>query len=191
MGLSEEITKNSPSAFHLLPSEEVAIEIYKNILQMGSTAISEHSFEFIPRFLSDKSVFNNDDIVICFRCALYTINYLSTEDPSKLHYQAAKEALKENRDENLAANEKARDLLAREIVNECNSLALKIIPTELLQENVAEEGKGLFIISQKNEKADHLIVPINGKLWLDNSNNGIVMWFGPTFGIEAVTVTIP
>jgi hypothetical protein len=26
---------------------------------------------------------------------------------------------------------------------------------------------------------------------VDNSNNGIVMWFGPTFGIEAVTVTIP
>lgn len=55
-----------------------------------------------------------------FSAAMTTIKFFSDEDPSRLHYQIAREVLREEGGEELEREERARDLLARSLVRECN-----------------------------------------------------------------------
>lgn len=161
--LSDDIIIKHPLASDKLPIE-IRQKIYDDMLLDGSTAVPY--IDFISDFFK-KNEFLSNDITGCFRCAIYTINYFSTEDPSHFHYHAAREVLKEIGKGELEVNEKARDLLARELVKECNALAAQIIPRELLQENVADEIKKLFIVGKENSKVIYLVYQLEGKLWLD------------------------
>ncbi|HAB99072.1 MAG TPA: hypothetical protein DCE71_04550, partial [Parachlamydiales bacterium] len=83
--------------------------------------------EFIVEFLKTPLEVNSDPLMF-FRAAVYSILFLSSEDPSQLHYQAAREILQETGGEELASEEKARDLLAKALVKECQSFASLFLP---------------------------------------------------------------
>lgn len=156
-GKNLELTYLPLDSLHI--SKNNVVKIHSDMFHEGSMAIPH--IDVLKDFLAfprDES----SDIVMYFRLTIYLINFFSTEDPSKLHFKAAREVLREFE---IEAEEKARDLLARELVKECKNFAFKIIPNELLQENI--EGKLLFIISKKNDCVEHLTAEIEGKFWID------------------------
>ena len=153
-----------PSAISELPTE-IGVNILSSIYYDGSTSIPN------PQFIKDFIEENHDEqgkgICIYFRAAIYTLNFFSSEDPDKLHYQVAKETLEKD-EKGLGSDEKARDLLARELVRECREFASKIIPKELLQENIDERKKYLFICTGEDENSSYLIFKKNEMLWIDH-----------------------
>lgn len=78
--------------------------------------------EFIIEFLKTP-IEKNPNLSMFFKAAIYSILFLSAEDPSRLHYQAAREILREIGGTELEGEEKARDLLARALVKECQEFA--------------------------------------------------------------------
>ena len=160
------------SAFACLPNE-VAKKIYEDILdEQSSCSVSDFNFMFetlrICATNDENFLFELRDVSHCFRTAIWTINYLSAEDPSQLHFHAAREVLKNHGDGKLEDNDKARDLLARALVKECNALAAQIIPKDILQENTPEDKRSMTFTGRLNPRSDYLIYPIEGKLWLDH-----------------------
>lgn len=83
--------------------------------------------EFILEFLQTP-IEKNQNLSMFFKAAVYSIVFLSAEDPSRLHYQAARETLLEIGGENLENEEKARDLLARALVKQCQIFARNFSP---------------------------------------------------------------
>ena len=103
--------------------------------------------EFIVEFLKTPLEINSDPLMF-FRAAVYSIIFLSSEDPSRLHYQAAREILQEAGGDELASEEKARDLLARALVKECQEFASLFIPFDphaLTREKLFAEDKRLSL----------------------------------------------
>ena len=170
-----------PKALNALP-EEVATKIFAEILGSGSTAIP--GLDFIQDLLNQLNDEDGKNISIFFRAAIYSINFFSAEDPSKIHYSVSREILKHAGGEELEANEKARDMLARELVRGCREFAAQIIPSQFLQANTPDAEKALFIISKMDADATHLITEVNGKLWLDDLFIQYIKKFG-TKGDEA------
>ena len=80
--------------------------------------------EFINAFLKKASE-NSNDFLAFYQAAIAVIHYLSAEDPSKIHYHVAREVLREAGGIKLENEEKARDLLARELVKECKDFAFR------------------------------------------------------------------
>lgn len=152
-----------PKALKALP-EETAIKIFNDMAYGGSSSIPD--IELIPEFLNAPQDGEDNEIHACFKAAIYSINFFSSEDPSKLHYQVAREVLREAGGDALESQEKARDTLARALVKECRNFASKIIPSELLQEKASD--KFLFVLCKENSKtSEHLITSVDGMLWLD------------------------
>ena len=155
-----------PEAYHKL-EKNIAKKILMNIF---CNAVSIRNFEDMFDYLrmhSSHQQCQDVDISLYFKAALSTINYLSTEDPSQLHFHAARETLKDFEEGALESNEKARDLLARQLVTECNRWASVVIPKQFLQENVPESRKTLSQSGRINTEELHLVHSINGRLWLD------------------------
>ncbi len=103
--------------------------------------------EFIVEFLKTPLEMNSDPLMF-FRAAVYSILFLSSEDPSRLHYQAAREILLEAGGEELACEEKARDLLARALVKECQAFASYFLPFDphsLTEEKLLSKEKILSL----------------------------------------------
>lgn len=151
-----------PIGYIELP-EDARKQILTDLLSLGSLSVPS------PEFINGSVNYLHDEgrrISIYFRASMYQINFFSAEDPSQLHYSIAREVLSEIGGEELESDERARDLLARELVKECKSFAAKIIPSSLLQEN--NKDRILFIITKKDEEAQHLICEINGNFWLDD-----------------------
>lgn len=157
------IRSKFPNDLLRLP-EDIALKIYNDMVFEGSCAVL--NFEWIKEFASIPHDNKSTGIAAYFKSAIYIINFFSAEDPSKLHYQAARDVLKEAGGNELESQEKARDLLARELVKECRNFASRIIPNEFLQDTA--EAKGLFAISKKDEYTKHLIFSVENKLWIDN-----------------------
>ncbi len=80
--------------------------------------------EFIRSFLK-KARENSQDFLAFYQAAVSVIHFLSAEDPSKIHYHVAREVLREAGGAKLENEEKARDLLARELVKECKEFAFR------------------------------------------------------------------
>ena len=85
------------------------------------------------------------------------INFFSTEDPLQIHYTIAREVLQQIGGEELKEDEKARDLLVRELVKECKNFAQQILPDSILKN----------LPHTKNQNRHYLTSKIEGKLWLD------------------------
>ncbi|MDP1609303.1 MAG: hypothetical protein Q8L98_08340 [Chlamydiales bacterium] len=151
-----------PDGFLNIPAETRG-KIFDVLLSCGSFSIP--SPEFVSDFVSHSRDDDGSGISVYFRMAIYQINFFSAEDPLQLHYAVAREVLKEAGGSELEADERARDLLARELVKECKAFAAKIIPISFLQEN--SEDRSLFVITQNDEQAQHLVFEIDGRLWLD------------------------
>ncbi|MDP1608974.1 MAG: hypothetical protein Q8L98_06650 [Chlamydiales bacterium] len=83
--------------------------------------------EFIVEFLNNP-VDSDQNLALFFKAAMYSLAFLATSDPCNLHYQAAREILREVGGEQLESQEKARDLLARSLVRECQVFASHFIP---------------------------------------------------------------
>lgn len=88
----------------------------------GNLLESTDYSEFIGEFLKSPLEMNSNPLMF-FRAAVYSILFLSSEDPCRLHYQAAREILREVQGAQLESEEKARDLLARSLVKECQLFA--------------------------------------------------------------------
>jgi hypothetical protein len=158
-------------AFSRLP-QDIAEKISRDILDTESSCSVRdfnYMFEFFKESVQNSKTFELGDVSICFRAAIWIINYLSTEDPSQLHYHAAREVLKKYENGKLENDEGARDLLARALVKECNSFASLILPKEILQGNVPDSKKSMSFRGLLNPNADHLIYSIDGMLWLDDA----------------------
>lgn len=167
-----------PKALRQIPTD-ITEKILADIKFDGSTAIPELSF--VQDLLASQSPEEEKNLSTYFRLAICIINFFSMEDPSQLHYQAAREILNDAGGSPLESDERARDLLARELVKECRELAGKIIPKELLQENV--DDKLLAIISGQNSQKDHLSFCVSGRLWLDDCFITHISQIGPR-GVE-------
>ncbi len=172
--MNEETKINLPKAFDNIPFE-IAEKIYREIVDTESS-VSIHDFtEMIDFFRlqattndeAQKKIFDLGDVSYCFRVAIWILNFLSAEDPSQLHYHAARKILKGHGDGSLESDENARDILARALVQECRSFAEQLIPKENLQENTSDHEKSMSFKGLLNPGANYLIYPVEGKLWLD------------------------
>lgn len=152
----------TPKGLLELP-ENIREKILSNLLSLGSLSIP--GLDSISAFADHPHDDGGNGISIYFRLAIYLINLLSAEDPSQLHYSISREVLKQIGGQELEGNERARDLLARELVKECKVFAAEVIPLGFLQES--HESRSLFVITQKDEWAKHLVYAIDGNLWLD------------------------
>jgi hypothetical protein len=94
--------------------------------------------EFVIEFLRTP-LEKNQDLSTYFRAAVYSISFLSSEDPSRFHYQVAREILREAGGADLEREEKARDLLVRELFKECQKLASHFLPIQDSKIEIAEE----------------------------------------------------
>ena len=140
------------------------IEMQCPPIQLGelNTPAAIAYLEFIIDFLKTPLEMNQD-LSTYAQAALYAISFLSAEDPSRLHYQVARETLREAGGEELEREERARDLLARELVKECQQLSSNF---QFSQENKIS-------ISQ-----DKLFTP-EGRLYLDEIFSGHIAKIGP------------
>lgn len=126
------------------------------------TAEPTHSYsQFIDSFLK-KARDNKDDFLAFYQAAATAINFLSAEDPFKIHYYVAREVLREAGGARLEGEEKARDLLARELVKECKEFAQRALARQLFQKN--EENHTVFLDALPDER---MIFAKDGRLYLD------------------------
>ncbi len=118
-------------------------------LGKGSSAESLAYVEFILEFLKTP-IEKNSNLSMFFRAAIYSMVFLSVEDPSTLHYQAARETLKEAGGEELEREEKARDLLARALVSQCQVFASRFLPLDFtsFSEDRIFSANGLLILDE-------------------------------------------
>lgn len=103
--------------------------------------------EFILEFLKTP-IEENQNLSMFFRAAIYSILFLSTEDPERLHYQAARETLREIGGGDLEAQEKARDLLARALVKQCQIFAKNFVPGSWDKERIFSPSGRLYLDEQ-------------------------------------------
>lgn len=153
-----------PKALQSL-EKETARKIYNDMAYGGTSSMDDISL--IKEFVQSPFEGKENEVYTCFKAAIYIINFFSSEDPSKLHYQVSREVLREYGGDALESQEKIRDLLARELVGECRNFASKIIPSPLLQEKAND--KTLFVLKKEcGEPFEHLTTAVSDKLWIDN-----------------------
>ncbi|MBF8264053.1 MAG: hypothetical protein HW387_1718 [Parachlamydiales bacterium] len=117
--------------------------------------------QFIESFLK-KAGDNKNDFLAFYQAAATAINFLSAEDPFKIHYFVAREVLREAGGAKLEKEEKARDLLARELVKECKEFAQRALAKQLFQKNCGDNT--VFLDAMPDER---IIFAKDGRLFLD------------------------
>jgi hypothetical protein len=139
-------------------SRQIADHDCQELFQAESTS---SYLEFIQAFLK-RSRDNGCDFMAFYQAAVSVIHFLSAEDPSKIHYHVAREVLREAGGAKLENEEKARDLLARELVKECKEFAHRA------------QSKRFFHPGIKDKKVFPEVVPDecvifakDGRLYLD------------------------
>lgn len=155
--------QNIPKGFLVLPKEVIS-KIFFDSLFYGSLSVP--SSEFVSDIIKHPHDEEGNGISVYVHIAMCLINLYSTEDPSKLHYSVSREVLNESGGRGLEMDEKARDMLARELVKECRVFASQLIPLGRLQENV--EQKELSFVPRPDKSSEHLAHAINGSLWIDH-----------------------
>lgn len=128
-------------------------------------AVSERSLSSYNHFI--ESVLKNardskNDFLAFYQAAITAINFLSAEDPFKIHYYVAREVLREAGGTRLESEEKARDLLARELVKECKEFALRAFAKQLFQKS--GDDKSIYVDALPEEQ---ILFAKDGRLFLD------------------------
>ncbi|MCC6127953.1 MAG: hypothetical protein IT584_01995 [Chlamydiae bacterium] len=118
--------------------------------------------EFILEFLKTP-IEENRNLSMFFRAAVYSILFLSAEDPSRLHYQAARETLQEIGGDDLASEEKARDLLARALVKQCQLFAKNFLPVSWENERIFSPN-GLLDLDERFARELEKIGPLGKEM---------------------------
>jgi hypothetical protein len=135
---------------------------YSESFQTVVAETTESSYlVFIDAFLK-RARDNQHDFTDFYQASMSVVQFLSAEDPSKIHYHVAREVLREAGGANLESEEQARDMLARELVKECKEFALRIHSWRLVEKKNTE-----FIACQDVVSSDCLIFIQDGRLYLD------------------------
>jgi hypothetical protein len=107
------------------------VSSFSSVFGESNSPAATSYLDFIVEFLQTP-IEKNQNLLMFFRAAMYSVMFLSTGEPSLLHYQASREVLQEVGGDELESQPQALDLLVRELVKECQIFGLQLLPKSLI-----------------------------------------------------------